>query len=89
MTKKQKEKIYAIHPGYVISKNDGNEHFITPRQLIGLYGVNPQQCIVLDYRKGPQSYMEYGPLVNYIHLYPRRDGNYSLPSGLKELREKR
>lgn len=63
---------YVLHPGWIHSKNDGDRHFIGGHRLTRLYGVDMRQCI-------------YGDVSNYIeqegdiHLYPRYQGDYSLP----------
>jgi len=80
---------YAIHPGPVISKTDGDRHFVTADQLIALYQVDPQECVVvfrepLDKRKrkywGSTNCCECDGL---IQLRPRYDGNYTLPEVTK------
>lgn len=63
---------YVLHPGWVTSKNDRDRHFITARMLIGLYGVAPSRCRVASQRQQPEP--------GCVHLYPRYDGNYSLPA---------
>ena len=64
-------KKYALHPGYVISRNDGDEHYIGEWQLQRLYGVQPNECVLV----GPGVAGE-----GLIHLRPRYDGNYTLPT---------
>lgn len=65
---------YFVHPGYVKSKSDGDEHYITAEQLIRLYRVNPAECkIILS------SDDERGYDINKVkHLWPRNDGDYTL-----------
>jgi hypothetical protein len=36
---------YLVYPGYVISKNDGEKHYISFMKLIELYRVDPRECI--------------------------------------------
>lgn len=63
---------YVLHPGYVRSQNDHDEHFIGGPHLCRLYGVSIRDCVFGDtqqYRERPGD----------VHLYPRRDGNYTLP----------
>ena len=60
-------KKYAIHPGYVVSKFDGDEHYITFDQLIKLYGLDRKQCFRWDERQGDS-----------IHLYPKYSGEYKM-----------
>ena len=69
--------MYILHPGYVTSKNDGDEHYVGPCQLMELYRVEPRECIV---------YADKGYHVSApgdVHLYPRYDGNYSIDSALR------
>lgn len=69
---------YVLHPGYVISATDGDEHFIGAAQLMSLYRVPKSECIIDDTsaRLGGLGYSS-----DLIHLYPRFDGNYALPEG--------
>lgn len=63
---------YVLHPGYIISKEDGQEHFIGGPRLARLYGVNLLDCV-------------YGDMPGYrqkegdVHLHPDYHGNYKLP----------
>jgi hypothetical protein len=67
----------VLCPGPVVSKNDGQEHWISPAQLVWLYRVDPRECVVhpsgaaLDGWTWPEG---------AIGLYPRFDGDYSLPN---------
>lgn len=63
-------KKYAIHPGEITSKNDGDVHYISEKQLIRLYQVNPNDCI--NWKDAEGKYEDY------IHLYPNYDGNYNI-----------
>ena len=67
---------YAIHPSIITSKTDGNEHFITAYQLMNLYKVNPKECFIWDKESSLSRRWN-----DYIHLFPRFDGNYDLPTG--------
>ena len=40
------KKEYMICPGWVVSKRDSDLHWISAPQLIKLYQVNPQECII-------------------------------------------
>lgn len=67
MTKK-----YVIFPQYILSKNDGDKHFISAEKLMKLYNVNPKECIIWrdeDFKTG-------SPPKDLIWLKPRYDGNY-------------
>ena len=75
--KKASEIKYVIYPGYVRSKNDGQNHWITFESLCWLYGLNPKECINGDKGVGKDRYYlrEYN-LENYIGLSPRYNGDY-------------
>lgn len=68
------KKKYIICPGFVVSKNDGDCHFIDASTLMNLYKVNPMECIVNrdhDSIRGIDT-------TKLIWLSPRYDGNYQL-----------
>jgi hypothetical protein len=69
--------MYAIHPGYVTSKNDGDLHYISTAQLVRLYRLRTSEYIVWD-DKRPETYLGRNR-EDYVHLYPRYDGNYGRP----------
>lgn len=80
---------YIIHPGWIRSARDGNLHYITARTLMSLYQLNlhdpsvhhpidhPSIHYVVD-----QDGRGFGicETPGDIHLYPRADGDYSLPA---------
>lgn len=77
------EKKYVVIADYVISKNDGDRHFITCNQLVKLYGVREEECIFMESSiRGKHwpplgyYYLRHGPL---IELRPRYHGNYNMP----------
>lgn len=67
-------KKYMLCPVYVISKNDGQMHWINAARLAELYRVPISECIQEKDTRG----MYTGDL---IRLSPKFDGNYSLPVG--------
>lgn len=64
-----KKKKYALHPGTVVSKTDGDWHFISAKKLATLYRVHISECVIARH-----------PVPDLINLYPRHDGNYTLPT---------
>ena len=62
-----------LYPGYIRSKNDGDTHFISARQLARLYNVDNSKCIVIDHDSFPRWEEKEGD----IHLYPKYSGNYT------------
>lgn len=67
-----KRKKYALFPGYVKSKSDGDIHFISAGKLAKLYGVRLSECEIFyaDDQK-PRRFAD-----GLIKLYPRYDGKY-------------
>lgn len=37
-------KKWCLHPGFVTSKNDGDEHYISAGKLMELYGLKREEC---------------------------------------------
>ena len=72
---------YVVHPGWVRSRNDGQDHFIRAGRLIHLYRVNPRECIIVPY---PHTLADLDRALiiertlppDVEHLYPRYDGHY-------------
>jgi len=66
---------YILHPGKVISRTDGDWHFIGFGELVRLYRLDQQKCI------------DGTTLINTrsddVHLYPMESGNYSLSKEAK------
>ena len=73
------EKKYAVFSGHVISKNDGERHFIDNLQLCRLYGVNPKECVMVN-SKFRTSYCDQTYIDSLIPLTPQYDGDYSIPN---------
>lgn len=65
---------YVLCPGEVMSKNDGQVHFVSARRLADLYGVDYRKCKVS--RPNEPGYRDQ---PGDIFLHPRYDGDYSLP----------
>jgi len=72
------EMRYVLFPGFIISKYDGDSHYITARQLAELYGVDIRKCLII-YRDRPESHRGYHKSDDDIELYPDYHGNYNLP----------
>ena len=70
-------KKYILHPGHIDSKFDSDTHFISGQMLMRLYKLNPENCIILNY-ENPTNIEGYDS-NQFIHLYPKYDGNYKLP----------
>lgn len=62
---------YVLHPGYITSKNDGQDHFIGGPRLAQLYGIDIKKCVFGDMPN-------YRELNGDVHLYPDYHGDYTL-----------
>ena len=67
------KKKYLLRPGYVVSKNDGDLHYINYITLIRLYKVDPMECINITDPKIREIDIE-----KLIWLRPDYHGRYSL-----------
>lgn len=74
---------YVLHPGYVNSKKDGQEHFISAGKLADLYRVSLSDCVV-DTENNRRGFTK-DAWENLKHLYPRYDGNYSKPTAVDRI----
>lgn len=68
-------KRYLVIGGYIISKNDGDKHYVSAPTLCRLYGVNTMECVLADELR-PDSMLDLPE--NLIILRPRYDGIYVL-----------
>ena len=64
-------KKYALHPGVITSKSDGEEHYISAGRLADLYQLRTNEYVVWG---GDDRYWD-----DYIHLFPSYHGNYGRP----------
>lgn len=69
---------YALHPGWIPSKNDGDWHYINCQDLMRLYGVPANLCISWHSRPRYR-----GEEESFVHLFPDYDGKYDLLELLK------
>lgn len=73
---------YVICPGHVVSKSDGQSHYIGPMTLMQLYGVDPKECMI--YEPAPWWTTTYfrdtiQDRTDLPHLRPSYHGKYNLP----------
>lgn len=69
---------YIVIPGYVTSENDGQRHFVGPKALMQLYGVNPSDCIIVSDEQYVYSRLK-GCRGTFLKLKPKYNGdNYTL-----------
>ena len=64
---------YLVCPGEVISKTDGDIHYISADRLIRLYNVDPRECLIK-----PKRGTSWTAPVGLITLTPRFDGDYKI-----------
>lgn len=71
---------YVLHPGHVISKEDGQRHYVDARALMFLYKVHADDCVdpsnLPPFRHSDTSFKVDDSI---IHLYPQSSGDYRLP----------
>lgn len=67
-------KKYMVYPGWIPSANDGDMHYISSQDLIRLYGVNRNECIIVPTGKCYENSDHM-----FYPLRPHRMGDYSLP----------
>ncbi|MEX3635980.1 hypothetical protein [Paraburkholderia sp. BR14320] len=73
---------YVLHPGIVTSRQGGVSHFINAARLAELYGVPMDACAIAPEPRAFDRAASWrtDPYAGLIHLYPRPDGVYVLPS---------
>lgn len=77
---------YAVYPGYVRSQRDRDAHFIGAHQLMRLYGVRPEECLIVPERVPPGHERLHALLVErvesqgLIRLAPSYSGDYRIPT---------
>jgi len=64
---------YIAFGGYVRSQNDGDVHYVTARQLVGLYNVKLSECILASNVRRLSQYEQ-----KLIPLHPSSKGDYNL-----------
>jgi len=69
------EPLYVLHPRYVVSRIDGDVHFIGRAALMRLYHIPASARVACDYG---ESWWLHWP-EDAIHCWPRRDGDYPAP----------
>lgn len=66
-------KKYALHSGAIISRNDDEFHHISAITLVNLYGLKQGDFIIWDRIRFMGRKWD-----DYIHLFPRDNGDYRL-----------
>lgn len=66
---------YALHPRIIRSTVDNKIHYIGYIELIQLYNLDHEECIMWDNRPETTKGRNFN---DYVHLYPKMDGNYTL-----------
>ena len=71
-------KKYLVIGGNTISRSDGQLHYITPQELVRLYGVREDECIMCLGLEDPK--LKGVEIHKFTVLRPRKDGNYVIES---------
>ncbi len=69
------KKKYIVIGGYVRSKSDGDEHYVSAGKLCRLYNLNPEECYCVEEKEYERKKRGMPTLPV---LRPRFDGNYHL-----------
>ena len=67
-------KVYAVYPGEVKSKTDGDVHYLSFHRLCRLYNVNPAQCVDMSRESARNAIIE--DISSLIPLTPLYSGDY-------------
>ena len=62
---------YVLHPGEIVSSNDGDIHYVDASSLAYLYGVALWECWVVHYDK-PDTWLGKN-FEGMTHLYPAKN----------------
>ena len=71
---RMKETKYAVFPGKIRSKSDGDIHYISAEKLIRLYGVDPKECLIISDDRDLQR--QRHRIDGLVQLHPRYHGDY-------------
>lgn len=82
MSQRNKSRLSAVKTEerykYLLVGGFVNGEYITAKSLVGLYGVNYQQCILFDcVSSDPTLYIRNAQEEGLTVLTPRKDGDYS------------
>jgi hypothetical protein len=66
--------MFAVHPDTVISKTDGQWHYVSAPSLAHLYHLNPTEWVTWDDAKS--EFAGRSDRTQYMHLYVLYDGSY-------------
>lgn len=75
--KLNKCKKYIVRGGFVRSKNDGQIHFVSAREVARLYNA-PNEACIFPKEHEIDSEIQKGFTNKLILLRPRNDGKYQL-----------
>lgn len=67
---------YLVVPGFVTSKSDGQTHWISAKELMGLYGVRSQDCVIAGWNPSDFRHRVEGQTLTVLH--PDYHGRYDL-----------
>lgn len=70
---------YVLAPCWVTSERTGERVFVPARELVRLYGLGPGSYKILVPTPDARSAIKQAERRGLTVLYPRADGNYTLP----------
>lgn len=68
---------YVVHPGWIVSRRDGDLHYISFLNLCQLYKVSISECIDATYKRNWVGY-KTEEINSFQHLRPNPSGIYLL-----------
>lgn len=70
---------FVLYPGFVISRTDGDRHYINADQLARLYGLRDGEYVVYQPPRAFDRAASWrrDPYAGLTSLFPRADGDYS------------
>ena len=72
-------KKYLVFQNEVVSKSDGDIHFISAIKLMELYNVKPKNCIIIRTEQDRIVHNHDIHNSKLIKLFPKFNGDYSIP----------
>jgi hypothetical protein len=82
----KKKVAFVVHPGFVRSQNDGDQHYISANELARLYMLEPGTWTVYQPPRAFDRAANWrrDPYEGMKAIFPRSDGKYPIFGGEDE-----
>lgn len=70
---------YAVMGGEIISKHDGDTHFVNAEELMRLYRIDLKQCVTQNASHPNTMFTDWAKSTGHVILRPDPEGVYKLP----------